>query len=96
MSLHVENMETAGRPDLRSETDRAPGQYKSPADLGEYRNFYRRADGSIRIGCAWRDAATAQTMREIDDGEFFVTCRNTQFDDVSAPVASLAPETTEA
>ena len=63
-------------PDLRTEADRTPGRYKTLATLGDFRNIYRRADGTERQGCRWNDRATADAMREVLDGETFVECRD--------------------
>ncbi|GJD92869.1 hypothetical protein [Methylobacterium iners] len=43
-----------------------------PADLGDCRNVYRRADGSLRYGCMWRTREAAEAMREVLPGETFV------------------------
>lgn len=40
------------------------GPFRGPPDLGEYRNFYCRSDGTVRVGPAWRDRQTA-LMRAI-------------------------------
>lgn len=64
------------RPDLRTESDRTPGPYKRPVERGDYRNIYRRADGSERHGCTWHDPASAEAMREALDGETFVELRD--------------------
>ncbi|TGD98070.1 hypothetical protein [Methylobacterium nonmethylotrophicum] len=48
-------------------------------DLGEFRNIYRRADGTERHGCTWRDRATAEAMREVLPGETFVELRDMRF-----------------
>ncbi|MFK5600205.1 hypothetical protein ACFZ8E_24880 [Methylobacterium sp. HMF5984] len=66
--------------------DTRPG----PPDLGEYRNFYRRPDGTVRMGPAWRDAGTASIMREVAPSESFITCRNMRFEDTPAYLAALA------
>jgi hypothetical protein len=50
-----------------------------PTDLGEYRNIYRRADGTERHGCTWRDRDTAEAMREVLPGEMFVELRDMRF-----------------
>lgn len=63
---------------------------RPPAALGEYRNFYRRADGAIRMGPAWRDTETAAAMRELEPGETFVVCQNMRFEDVPAFRSALA------
>lgn len=63
-------------PDLRTESDSTPGPYQRPAERGDYRNVYRRADGSERHGCTWHDPASAEAMREVLGGETFVECRN--------------------
>ena len=51
-------------------------QSKPPAFLGEYRNIYRRPDGTLRHGCTWRDEETAESMREVLPGETFVELRD--------------------
>ncbi|WP_437871305.1 hypothetical protein ACSD7O_22270 [Methylorubrum extorquens] len=72
------------RADYRSERDRAPGPYGPPTiGNGEYRNVYRRADGSSRIGPAWRDPEAASLAREAMPGETFVELRDTRWDMVS-------------
>lgn len=65
------------------------GPFRGPPDLGEYRNFYCRSDGTVRVGPAWRDRQTAATMAEQERGERFITCRNMRFEDTQAFVASL-------
>ena len=60
------------RPDLRTERDRTPGPYKGPVERGEYRNIYRRPDGSERHGCTWYDPVSGEAMREVLDEETFV------------------------
>lgn len=64
--------------------------FRPPAFLGEYRNFYRQADGTIRMGPAWRDIETAATMRDLEPGETFVVCQNMRFEDVPAFRTSIA------
>jgi len=64
------------RPDLRAESQAAPGLYKPPVGRGEYRNIYRRSDGSERHGCTWHDRESADAMREALPGETFVECRD--------------------
>lgn len=63
-------------PDLRTESERTPGAYAKPAERGDYRNIYQRADGSERHGCTWHDPVSADAMREVLDGETFVECRD--------------------
>jgi len=63
-------------PDLRTESQRTPGQYQRPVERGEFRNIYRRADGSERHSCTWHDPVTAEAAREVLEGESFVECRN--------------------
>lgn len=55
-----------------------PALFKPPAELGELRNIYRRADGTLRHGATWRDRGTAERAREILPGETFVELRDMQ------------------
>ena len=82
--------------DLRTERDRTPGAYR-PATLGngEYRNVYRRPDGSLRIGPAWRDPEAAFLGCEILPGESFVEMRDTRAEQIDGSAMVVArPEAT--
>lgn len=68
----------------------SPSGIYRPPEMGEYRNFYRRPDGTVRMGPAWRDQQTAATMAEQERGESFIACRNMRFEDTPAYLASLA------
>lgn len=61
---------------------------KPPAELGEYRNVYRRPDGSLRHGPTWRDRVTAEAMREVLPGERFVELRDMRDADDMAPTGA--------
>ena len=63
---------------------------KPPAHLGEYRNIYRRADGTERHSCTWRDQQTEEAAREILPGETFVETRDMRDATDMAPTGAPA------
>lgn len=63
---------------------------KPPAHLGDYRNVYRRADGTERRGCRWNDRESAAAAREVLEGETFVELRDELAGTDAAPTGAPA------
>ncbi|MBX9844879.1 MAG: hypothetical protein K2Z80_24020 [Xanthobacteraceae bacterium] len=70
--------------DFRSLSARTLGPYRAPTlGKGEFRNVYRRANGALRMGPAWRDREAASLGREVLPGVTFVECRDTRWEMIS-------------
>lgn len=77
--------------DLRTESARTPGHYRPVAPgNGEFRNVYRRPNGSLRFGPAWRDREAAALAQEELPGEIFVECRDTRWERVDGSMLGSA------